>query len=492
MASTMFRRMPRSLAPRVLVGLGLIAGLVLRYRGVFQDDGIYWPDEIYQSLEPAHRLVFGYGLVPWEFVDGARTWALPGFVALLFKLCSLVGATHAVQYITVVKGVFALLSLGAAGGVYRLVRVHRASETAAAAAAVAWALCVPSVYFAARAMSENAAAALAVWGLALVLDRNATRRWLAVGASLLGMAVLVRLQASLFCVGAVAILSARRAHERIRGAQTPSRPLFVLAVLSGWALAFGILDAATWHSLPGAKFHGFFHSAVVYLRFNLIEDKASGWGVSPWHYYAKTLWTSMPEMTVAMALGAILSVRRAPGLLLTALLFLAVHAKVGHKEYRFILPVVPLLCALVGVGAAAVHRHVRDFVLVPAVLVAAALSARHVPALTFGELGAYAERPAASAWDDHGDVNRLLLAASRRSDLCGLRVDVAHLAWTGGSTYLHRDAPLYMSWAPTGYYNYVIGSPELGTVIAMQRGIALVRLPGVTCTKDVSYTWRLP
>ena len=39
------------------------------------DDGIYWPDEIHQSLEPAHRLVFGYGLIAWEFSDGARNWA---------------------------------------------------------------------------------------------------------------------------------------------------------------------------------------------------------------------------------------------------------------------------------------------------------------------------------------------------------------------------------------------------------------------------------
>ena len=32
----------------------------------------------YQSLEPAHRLVFGYGMLAWEFIEGARNWALPG------------------------------------------------------------------------------------------------------------------------------------------------------------------------------------------------------------------------------------------------------------------------------------------------------------------------------------------------------------------------------------------------------------------------------
>jgi hypothetical protein len=35
--------------------------------------GIHYPDEVMQSLEQAHRLVFGYGLVPREFRDGARS-----------------------------------------------------------------------------------------------------------------------------------------------------------------------------------------------------------------------------------------------------------------------------------------------------------------------------------------------------------------------------------------------------------------------------------
>ena len=40
------------------------------------------PDEIYQTQEQAHRLVYGYGIVPWEFRDGVRSWILPGLLAL--------------------------------------------------------------------------------------------------------------------------------------------------------------------------------------------------------------------------------------------------------------------------------------------------------------------------------------------------------------------------------------------------------------------------
>ncbi len=116
-------------------------------------------------------------------------------------------------------------------------------------------------------------------------------------------------------------------------------------------------------------------------------------------------------------------------------------------------------------------------------------------ALTFGDLGAYPERAAASAWDDFGPVNRLLLAAHRQDDLCGLRIDAAHLAWTGGSTYLHRDAPLYMPGTPVqgGHFNYVITFPGSGApVVAKDGPLELVRIPNAPCVKDPGYTWRLP
>lgn len=66
----------RAAAWWLLLALTLSAGLGMRLWFAFNDDGIYWPDEIYQSLEPAHRV--GFGTLPWEFVEGARNWTLPG------------------------------------------------------------------------------------------------------------------------------------------------------------------------------------------------------------------------------------------------------------------------------------------------------------------------------------------------------------------------------------------------------------------------------
>ena len=77
-----------------------------------------------------------------------------------------------------------------------------------------------------------------------------------------------------------------------------------------------------------------------------------------------------------------------------------------------------------------------------------------------------------------------------------MRIDAAHLAWTGGSTYLHRRAPLYMPGTPPqlGHFNYAIVGPGSGAeVIASEAGLELVRLPlPGGCVPDDGYTWRLP
>src|SRR5271163_1669195 len=41
----------------------------------------YAPDEIFQYIEQAHRLVFGQGVVPWEYQVGLRSWLIPLLLA---------------------------------------------------------------------------------------------------------------------------------------------------------------------------------------------------------------------------------------------------------------------------------------------------------------------------------------------------------------------------------------------------------------------------
>ena len=473
-------------AQSVLLG-GLLLGAALRLYVAFTDDGIFWPDEIFQSLEPAHRLVFGYGMVAWEFLEGARNWALPGFIAFWFKLCQAFGLDAPAQYLGVTRTVFVAIAVGSGYGVWRLAKAAGAEELPAAVAALSLMLSAPAIYFSHRAMAENASALPVVLGLWLLFEHEPTRRQRILGASLLGIAVLLRLQCGLFCVGALGVLLARR-QWRVA--------LEVLGVLGVWALAYGALDAFTWAAAPGAKYGGWFHSALKYLQFNLIEGKASQWGTSPAAFYVRALFSSMPGVAIALGVGLLLALRRAPGLVLVGLLFLGAHSAIPHKELRFILPVLPVLFAAAAVGYSQLLEARRQVALVGVVL-AAVVSAGRMRSLTFGDLGAYPDRKNVSAWDDYGPVFRLMLAASRFPDVCGLRIDV-HLAWTGGSAYLHRNAPLYMpgmagASPEYGLINYAIIGPNSGLpVVAKDGTLELVRLPIAKCNPDPNYRWILP
>ncbi len=466
----------------------LAVGAALRGYLALTDAGIYWPDEIYQSLEPAHRLVWGRGLVAWEFLEGARPWTLPGLVAAFWAPLRLFGVSSPAVYVPAVKLLFAAVGVATAWAAARLARALGAQSLPAAAAGALWALAAPAIYFAPRGLSEPLSALPLTLGLAWAWPCGASRRSRLLGAALLGLAVLLRLQDAVVCLALLVALLGRG--ERRAAAD-------VLGVFALAALALGALDWASWGQ-P-------FQSAVVYLRFNLLEGGGRAWGTAEASYYLRVLWRSMPAVTAVLGVGLLLAVRRAPGLCALVVGFVLLHSWVPHKELRFILPVLPAWAALAGLGMDSAERWVAarrprlaGWVVAPALLAAAGSAARFHQ-LTFGELGAYETlKPRASAYQDFADVNRLLTAAGALPDLCGLKVEAVHLAWTGGYTYFHRDARLYSHLGPPrgeGKYNYVLSVPRAvlpGSVRASAGPYVLAQLFSGPCAPDPAFSWRLP
>src|ERR1700747_2609121 len=80
---------------------------------VFVFPGINHPDEIFQTVEQAYRLVFGTGLVPWEFVYGTRSWGLPGGVAGFMVVASVFG-NGPDYYMPMIGSALAALGAGSA------------------------------------------------------------------------------------------------------------------------------------------------------------------------------------------------------------------------------------------------------------------------------------------------------------------------------------------------------------------------------------------
>jgi hypothetical protein len=79
--------------PRVLHRAALVAvlvGLALRIWIMATHTYVVHPDETVQYLEQAHRLAFGSGLQPWEYIFGIRSWLLPGVLAAIFRAAALI------------------------------------------------------------------------------------------------------------------------------------------------------------------------------------------------------------------------------------------------------------------------------------------------------------------------------------------------------------------------------------------------------------------
>ena len=467
---------------RWLLLAALAAGAALRGWLALADQGIAWPDEIYQSLEPAHRLVWGRGWVALEFRDGLRSWALPGLVAAMLEVFRALGLSRPGLYVPAAKVVFAGVGVATTWATARLARRMGAAPLEAAAAGALWALAAPAIYFAPRGLSEPLSALPATLGLAWALPAAASRRERLLGASLLGFSVLLRLQDALLCAGLVGVWVARR-----RWRQT----LEVALVLLGWALALGLLDRLTWGS--------WFHSALAYWHYNWVQGRGALFGTSPPGDYLRVLWTSMPTVAVILLPAVLLGWLRAPALGAVVLLFLAVHSAIPHKELRFILPALPAAMALGGVGLAVAAERVGRRLPVGLALAGAVVSAARFHTLTFGQLGAYeGQRDAVSAYDDFAPVNRLLLVASELPGLCGLKVEATHIAWAGGYTYFHRDAPMYSHLGPprsARHYDVVL-TPAFAVppqaVVARDGPLVLAKLFDGPCVPDASYRSDLP
>src|SRR3989449_8061673 len=138
-----------------VLGGALALGAALRVWLSLNDDGIYWPDEIYQSLEPAHRLVFGYGLLAWEFIEGARNWTFPALVAAVFEVARVVGLDEPRDYLGLTRLTFSAVGGATAFGAYRLARAYGAGTLSAALGAAGFALAAPVIYLAPRGLRET-------------------------------------------------------------------------------------------------------------------------------------------------------------------------------------------------------------------------------------------------------------------------------------------------------------------------------------------------
>ena len=307
-------------------------------------DFILHPDEIMQYLEQGHRLVFGNGVIYWEFFYGQRSWLLPGLIGGVLQLCDAAGLGEPKWYVGAVKLTFCALSLAVPAGMYCFARRHF-DETAARIALLAGAFWYELAGFAHKPLTSFVSTSLLMALLALCMrpaaddspDKAGTPwRTALLVAVLAVLAPAIRMQyapLALILLGLFALRAGKAATALVALAAT------------GLLLAVGVFDAVTWDA-------GLFHSYRANIHANIGLSEAGAAGGSPAYQYVLWIARASAGLGILCLIGTLSNLRRYGFLLLLIALTLFIHSTQPHKEYRYVFAVIPLWL-LVGAGLAA-------------------------------------------------------------------------------------------------------------------------------------------
>jgi hypothetical protein len=378
---------------------------------------IFFPDEIFQTLEPAHRLVYGYGVISWEWRLGIRSWVFPTFLAGVTRATAWMGSASE-GYLLGTAIVLSLVSLVTVWFGYAWAK--RASGTPAALiAALACSFFFGLVYFAPKALNEVVAAHVLLPGLYLGVygEKLGERRRLFLAGLLCALAACLRIQ----LLPAMAFAMVYFCYPRWR-ARIPA----VAAGASVPVILFGAVDWITW-SYPWQSF-------IRYYKENVVSGPGKELTlVQPWYWYVLVLVVLLGPAVLLLFHGA----RRSPFLAIFCAIVVVSHSVIPHKEIRFIYPILAPAITLAAMGIVDLLREIRHglkFLDNPKWVVAIGVA---FLALSSAMLAAQCADWYRTRWGD-GAFDRL----SREPGVCGVGIYRAIWWESGGYAHLHRDVPI--------------------------------------------------
>lgn len=293
--------------------------------------GYHHRDEHFQIMEFAScKLGLGHDNdLPWEYHFQMRPALQPAMVVVLYRFLGLFGANHPFFIAFLLRLFSALLSLYAIRLIIDLYQSRFKHERTRF-----WFLILSffiwfSVYNNVRFSSENWAGNLFVIGFALMMKaKRPVKIWtyLLVGA-LFGLSFVIRYQSAFLILGFGVWLLVRR--------KDPFGKLVLMAMSFFAMFGLGVL-IDRWY------YGNWVLTTWNYLKWNILADRVSGFGVEPWYYYmTQTFLDAIPPFSLLYVVGFLWLIFKRPKSAITWTLipFLAVHFLIGHKETRFMFPI---------------------------------------------------------------------------------------------------------------------------------------------------------
>ncbi len=332
-----------------LMAILFLTAMVFRSYASFTSIAHIYPDEIFQTVEMGHLAAFGKGFKFWEFRVGARSWVFPGIIAGMYKFIAMLGVEDPLYLNAGLKLCFSLIHAigfiflfkmlkGWVGKVSAfLVTLTAASHFMGCYIAVrtlSEAFCFPfmiaSIYFADRHLKK---------------DKVSDIFFCAFSA---GLAYMIRYQTIVFCGGvglSLLFLSKKR-----------MKTVSLFAVFGiGMILLQGLIDYLTWGK--------FMKSIITYIDYNVFRGVASKHGVSPYHFYFKSIVMELLPFTAISGLicaAHLLRKKRESLIVLPMLCFFILHIATPHKESRFVYPVYMTLIILAPLAFVYLSKIVRE------------------------------------------------------------------------------------------------------------------------------------
>ncbi|KAL3535287.1 hypothetical protein ACH5RR_003748 [Cinchona calisaya] len=319
--------------------------LVVRIVNALLVQTYFNPDEHWQALEVAHKITFRYGHLTWEWKRGIRSYLHPSIFALLYKVLAFL---HLDTPWFMMKAPRLLQSVfSAVGDLY----LYKLSKSLFDEHVARWALFGQLVnwfmfFCITRALSNTMETVLTLVSLyywpciraSSSKDPLASRRW---GLALAALACAVRPTSAITWVY-IGLLELFLTRNRMKFIFLEVIPIGGLVL--GLTFLLDRMMYGSWVFVP-----------LNFLKFNFLSSGGDYYGTHPWHWYFTQGFTVMVFTFLPFVVAGIVISKewKLSGLITWVL---GIYSILGHKEFRFVLPVLPIALMFSAVALASLGR----------------------------------------------------------------------------------------------------------------------------------------
>jgi phosphatidylinositol glycan class B len=305
----------------------------------------FTPDEHWQALEVAHRITFGYGHLTWEWEKGIRSYLHPMMFVFLYKVLAFLHLDFPWVMMRAPRILQSVVS--AYGDLY----LYKFSHELFGYNVAFWALFAQLTnwfifYCITRTLSNNLETVLTIIGLYYwpcmrsVYSRKyplLSRKW---GLFAAALACAIRPTSAIIWIY-VGFLELFLARDKIKFIFLEVVPIGVF-VLGSTCLLDRIMYGS-WVLVP-----------LNFLKFNFLSSGGDYYGTHHWHWYFTQGFTVMLFTFLPFSLAGIYISKQFK---LSGLIFwvLGLYSVLGHKEFRFVLPVLPIAMIFAGCSLASIY-----------------------------------------------------------------------------------------------------------------------------------------